>query len=115
MWEIWRTITETGNTGLAAVPVGGVTNVFTTNQHGNGKYTRDLSGCPMTVITEDGATMAFIDVVYHTDGSVFGALPGLGGTTANFIGDDGERYQSTLPVGTNSNTHMTFPLLVDEL
>lgn len=115
MWEIWRTTTDSGGVGLAAVPVGGVPNVFVANGRGFGRYARELSGCPMTNITPEGATMAFIDVVYHSDGGVTGGLPGLGGTVSTFIDENGAEYESTLPVGTISHTQLVFPMIVDEL
>lgn len=75
VWAIWLT-TPPGALDPAPVPqpFGGVPNVLPINKHGNGRFVRELSYCPMD-IDADGDQLMMLDLAEHWDGVVYGALP----------------------------------------
>ena len=100
LYTIWRTM-GTSDGGLTAVPLGGTPNVFVPDSEGEAKFERTLKGCPMDIVAGEKPFL-LIEVAYHSDGMIYGALP-----------DDAV---SGLPFGLQTNTHLNFPInIVSEI
>lgn len=61
---------------LGIGPLGGVPNSFVTDDRGSATFERSLNFCPMD-LKEGEVPLLFVDVVYHSDGSLYGARPAL--------------------------------------
>lgn len=75
LYTVWG-IFETHDAQFAAVPLGGVPNVITTDSKGKGEFRRDLGFCPLER-TKSGNLLLAIDVLYHSDHQLYGQMPDL--------------------------------------
>ena len=105
---IWRT-TPPGATAptVVALPLGGVPNIMVTKEDGSASFKRRLASCPMDP-TPDGSTLLFVDVGYHSDNQVYGAVPVPVLDTVTVITADGGTFSSVLAPGTAAHDHVIF-------
>ena len=92
---------------IAALPFGGVPNIFVTDEKGNAKFKRKLDSCPMDE-TPDGSQILFIDIGFHSDNNVYGAVPAPVLQTVEFFNPDGSTFFSVLGSGTVAHDHLDF-------
>ena len=105
---IWNT-TPPGFSAPTVVPLplGGLPNIVVTNSDGNAKFDRKLVACPMDP-TPDGSSLLFVDVGYHSDNNVSGAVPVPLLESKTFITQDGDKFSSVLGSGTAAHDHLDF-------
>ena len=74
IWGVFKLDTDNNGTPDTIIPValGGVPNVFIADKNGKGKIARTINLCP-----DEETSLLNIDVAYHSDGIVYGALPEL--------------------------------------
>lgn len=84
--------------GVAPYALGGVPNVVVPDANNNAVVTRKLGFCPLT-----DPKLIFIDVAFHSDGSVYGGAP------------DQPFATFSQPMGSVTHTHVEFPMNVSPL
>lgn len=92
---------------IVALPFGGVPNIFTTDEEGNAKFRRKLAACPMDP-TPNGSQILFIDIGFHSDNNVYGAVPAPVLQTVKMFNPDGSTFTSVLGSGTVAHDHLDF-------
>ena len=95
LYSIWATYGDPNTGGFAPVPLGGTPNIIVPGTEGEARYERYLNDCPLTPV-EGEKPLLLIEVAYHSDGLVYGAvadLPGLG-----------------YPFGLTTHTQINFPV-----
>ena len=95
LWGVFRLDTDNDGTFdiFIPAPLGGVPNVFIADKNGKGRIERTINLCP-----DQEPSLLIIDLSYHSDGIVYGAVPDLplGG----------------LPGGLTSHSQILFPINV---
>ncbi len=114
IWAIWLA-TPPGATEPAPVPLpfGGVPNVTVADHRGVARFTRTLSYCPMD-IQPTGEQLLMLDIATHTDGNVYGAVPGTPPITATFVdpNDSSSTFTSPLSEGIVTLIRGAIPMTV---
>lgn len=72
-YTVWAIL---GGDGLAPLPLGGVPNAVVTDNRGDARFERALNFCPFGT-RQDERPLLLIDVVFHSDHQVYGAVPDL--------------------------------------
>lgn len=73
IYTMWAIL---GGAELVPLPLGGVPNAIVTNNRGNARFERVLKFCPFQTRSGD-RPLLLIDVVFHSDQQVYGAVPDL--------------------------------------
>jgi len=97
-WGIFIRDTDGNGLGdqLLAIPLGGVPNAFTADNHGKANFSRTLGFCP----TEE-TTLRLVDIAYHADGNLYGGAVDL--------------YLQGFPGITAATTQLAFPFNVNSV
>ncbi len=95
IWGVFRLDTDNDGTFDTIIPValGGVPNVFIADEDGEGSIERTINLCP-----DEEPSLLNIDIAYHSDGIVYGALP--------------ELPRGGLPGGLATHDQINFPINV---
>lgn len=114
MWAVWKT-TPPGapGPGLIPLPLGGVPNVFSADKQGRGSFERELAACPLDP-TPDGSQFLFVSLAYHSDGSLYGAVPELPAGSVGFLTPGGV-FMSNLPAGLVNHDQVEFAVTVSPI
>ncbi|MGH7703971.1 MAG: hypothetical protein ACREMO_12825 [Gemmatimonadales bacterium] len=86
--------------GPYPIPFGGTPNAFVADKKGNARFSRLLNYCPMQ-LAADQVPLAFVEVVFHSDQSVYAGVPEL-----NLGG---------FPAGTGSHSQVAFAVSATRL
>lgn len=92
---------------IVPLPLGGLPNIVVTDSEGNAKFDRKLGACPLDP-TPDGSRMLFVDVGYHSDNNVNGAVPVPLLESKTFVTQNGKTFTSVLGSGTAAHDHLDF-------
>lgn len=98
MYGVWATL---GGEYLSSFPIGGVPNMFVTDERGSGRIERTLNFCPLDPASASRPILV-LNVVYYSSHQNFGAVP-----EPVFV--DG------FWLGTVTHNHLQFPVNVDLL
>ncbi len=115
MWAVWLA-TPPGAPGQTIVPLpfGGVPNVVVADGRGRLTFQRELTICPFDR-TPDGSELMFADLLYHSDGAAFGAVPEKPLDTVDFQLPDGSMVSTVLAGGIVTHDQVIFPITVERL
>jgi len=103
MWGQWETTTPS----LLAAPIGGLPNTIVADAGGRAAYCRALAFCPLD-LAPDGSELQFLSLVFHADGTTYGAVPYEAFTTRVFVGLGGGPFTSSIPGGIVSFDQLGF-------
>ena len=95
LYSVWSSYA--GDSGLITEATGGVPNALTTDALGNGTFKRILNFCPYD-LKEGERALLLMDVVLHSDHTLYGALP-----TASLPGKDAHAHLGFFLEGTFIN------------
>jgi len=101
VYSLWGIYAVEGVNHIVPYPLGGVPNAFIAGKNGKAKTERVLNFCPMDETIPGAATLLMIDIVYHSDGSIYSGSPDLG--------------LQGFPAGTISHTALAFPINVTDV
>jgi hypothetical protein len=93
LYSVWQVLV--GAQGPIPLPLGGVPNVVVTDERGQGQFSAKLNFCPFSLHPGE-VPLAIIEVVYHSDGAVYGAVP--------------ELQKAGFPPGLVTHVHLDFPI-----
>jgi len=110
MWGVWTT--PPPGPPIVPVPLGGIPNALVPDRHGEASFYRELASCPLDV-TQDGSTMMFITLAYHSDSDLNGANPELGAVPTTFTPSVGSPFTTTIVPGVATHDAMEFPINVE--
>jgi len=101
VYSLWGIYAVEGVNHIVPYPLGGVPNAFSAGRGGKARTQRLLNFCPMDETLPGAATLLMVDIVYHSDGSVYAGSPDLA--------------LAGLPAGTVAHTHLAFPVNVTDV
>ncbi len=93
LYTVWQVLV--GEQGPVALPMGGVPNVVVSDGYGQGNFSARLNFCPLA-LQEGEVPLAIIEVLYHSDGAAYGAVP--------------ELQKAGFPPGLVTHVHLDFPV-----
>jgi hypothetical protein len=93
LYSVWQVLA--GPQGPVALPLGGVPNVVVTDDRGRGQFSARLNFNPLSPQAGE-VPLVIIEVVYHSDGAVYGAVP--------------ELQLAGFPPGLVTHSHLEFPV-----
>ncbi|MFL5344894.1 MAG: hypothetical protein ACJ8AT_08870 [Hyalangium sp.] len=93
LYSVWQVLV--GSQGPVPLPLGGVPNVVVTDECGRGTFSAQLNFCPLSLLPGE-VPLAIIEVVYHSDGALYGAVP--------------ELQKAGFPPGLVTHVHLDLPV-----
>jgi hypothetical protein len=76
LYSIWATYGEPSTGDFAPVSLGGTPNIIAPGAEGEARFERYLNDCPLNPV-EGERPLLLIEVAYHSDGMVYGAVADL--------------------------------------
>jgi|CXWL01.1.fsa_nt_gi hypothetical protein len=107
MWAAWTA--PPPGPPIAPVPLGGIPNAVVPDRFGNASFFRELATCPLNA-TEDGSVMLFVTLAYHSDSSLYGAIPEIGALPTTIHPPVGPSFITTFVPGVATHDAIEFPI-----